>query len=779
MEMQAKFNRRIDDIQRRLRECNFECNELKELFSQTVSQFQTQLEIRLAAPEPVEEAAVEEVIEPVVSVDAPVETPVEEVVESPAPVVASPPPLPVQTPVVAAAAPSADRPQNPKTKTPPSKTTTTPRPKRNMEKFIGENLLNKIGIGILVIGVGIFVKYAIDQDWIGSIGRVLIGFLTGGLLLGIAHRLRNSYKSFSSVLVGGGIATLYFTVAIAFQTYDLLTQPVAFALMCGITAFGVLMSTAYNRLEIAIIALVGGFATPFMVARGEGNYVALFSYLLVLNIGALALSWFRDWKAVRVLAYAFTTLLFGSWMAFEYIEHHSIPMGGIGFATAFFVVFFLSNIAFAVRKQQSLKSFDFLLLLSNSALYYGAVMGILYQVDAGRYMGLFTALVGVFHFLFVIPAKKYVAFDKRLVSTLVGLVLTFVTASVVIQLEGRHAATFWALEAVVLLLLARRTKLKVMESGSLVVSLLAVLALGRNWMMAYADHSMHVQFWNGMLLTTVVSGAAMIALYFLHKRKGSNLDKLYRTLGLGILFIGVGLQLNKSLQFAYDDRVVAIGLVSYIVYFMVALSVWARVSKEKEFGTFVFVLSKLTFAVFVATQVLFFASLRHAYGLGYDSGSAFPLHLLMVPGLFALLALNFAHGRRFFGKDDDSMSKLLTWVTTGLFILLCSIELDNLLVMSGVELKFSRKIGYPILWGAIGFGLVALGLKLRQVHIRIAGLSLFLLIILKLFAYDVWTMPTGGKIAAFISLGVLLLIASFMYQRLKRLLVNEEQAPAA
>ncbi|HEX6225006.1 MAG TPA: DUF2339 domain-containing protein, partial [Chryseolinea sp.] len=91
----------------------------------------------------------------------------------------------------------------------------------DLEKFIGENLANKIGIGVLVLGIGFFVKYAIDQEWINEIGRVFIGILCGALLLGIAHKMRKSFAAFSSVLVGGGLAVLYLTIAIAFHDYHI------------------------------------------------------------------------------------------------------------------------------------------------------------------------------------------------------------------------------------------------------------------------------------------------------------------------------------------------------------------------------------------------------------------------------------------------------------------------------------------------------------------------------------------------------------------------------
>ena len=54
-----------------------------------------------------------------------------------------------------------------------------PRQKKqvNYEKFIGENLFGKIGILIFVIGVGFFVKYAIDKNWINETFRTVLGFL--------------------------------------------------------------------------------------------------------------------------------------------------------------------------------------------------------------------------------------------------------------------------------------------------------------------------------------------------------------------------------------------------------------------------------------------------------------------------------------------------------------------------------------------------------------------------------------------------------------------------
>src|SRR5690606_2972237 len=130
----------------------------------------------------------------------------------------------------------------------------------DLEKFIGENLINKIGILILVLGISFFVKYAIDKNWINEYARVGIGILCGSLVMAIAHKLKRNYAAVSSVMVAGAISIFYFTIAIAFHEYHLFNQTVAFIIMVVITAFSVLISVAYNRQELAVLSLIGGFA---------------------------------------------------------------------------------------------------------------------------------------------------------------------------------------------------------------------------------------------------------------------------------------------------------------------------------------------------------------------------------------------------------------------------------------------------------------------------------------------------------------------------------------
>lgn len=801
MELQVKLTRKIDDIQKKLRECNYECNQLKVFVEDSLPEL-----LRPPVAIPQEKTKDRPKLK---TADAPITPPevrtvVPSVAETPdtpeepkTPAHPEPPqPIPLTSePSLGIAGFSNARPveriaetrarketpktpaQKPKAKVPVSERMVDT-PPRNLEEFIGGNLLNKIGIGILIIGIGIFVKYAIDQNWINATGRVLIGLLSGGILLGLAHRLRKQYKAFSSVLLGGGISVLYFSVAIAFHTFGLLGQTPAFALMVLITGAAVFFSIAYDRREIGILALLGGFATPFMVNSGSGNYISLFTYILVLNVGFMVLSWFRDWKAIRILSYAFTILLVGGWLGMNLYQSELSVLGGtLIFSTIFFVVFFAMNLAFNVKAGKPLGALEYILILSNTMFYYISAMVILHYVDAGRYMGLFTALMGVFHLAFIYPVRRLLKTEVNLSLLLIGVVLTFLTLAIPIQLKGSFITLFWAAEAVILLALARRSGLKMLVQASQVVSFLAILALGWHWRFEYFEAwgSGRTPFFNGTFLTSLLVGASMVGLYFIYRKGkdsipgGLDMSKLYQFLALPVLYLAGLMELIDQSIYLGNDGWVAIAMISYTTVFLCAMQYWAIRDRRQEFGNLVAVLSVIAFVSFVVAHYMPLQEMRSNYLLGMSSGSGYAGHLLMLPGLFGLLALNLRHASLHTNLRSDT-GKILVWAAAIAFLVLSSLELDNLMLMAGFKLKTAHKVGYPILWGLSAFSMILMGMRWKFVSLRIGGLALFCLILIKLFGYDIREVPTGGKIAAFISLGVLLLVISFMYQRLKKLL---------
>ena len=148
-----------------------------------------------------------------------------------------------------------------------SKINILPKVNKNLEKFIGENLISKIGILITILGVAIGTKYSIDHHLISPLTRIILGYIAGLILLGFGVKLKKKYENYSAVLVSGAMAVMYFITYFAYGFYDLIPQFIAFGLMVLFTVVTVIAALKYNKQVIAHIGLVGAYAVPFLLSR--------------------------------------------------------------------------------------------------------------------------------------------------------------------------------------------------------------------------------------------------------------------------------------------------------------------------------------------------------------------------------------------------------------------------------------------------------------------------------------------------------------------------------
>ncbi|MDQ2863505.1 MAG: DUF2339 domain-containing protein, partial [Bacteroidota bacterium] len=429
----------------------------------------------------------------------------------------------------------------------------------DLEKFIGENLVSKIGIAILVLAIGFFVKFAIDNNWIGPVGRVGIGILCGVILVFLAHRLRNNYKGFSSVLAGGGLAVFYFTITLAYHQFNLFSQATAFIIMIVITMFAVVLSVLYNRQELAIIALVGGFAAPFLVSNGSGNYKVLFTYLIILNTGLLVIAYNKAWRLMNLLAFIFTVILFGGWIiTLPYDSAASIYSNGFLFATIFYLLFFFINIANNIKENKKFIAADFSILLANTGLYFAAGLYCLTVMKKPEYRGLFTILIGLFNLI-----ASYFLFRKRKVDTnilylFIGITLTFISLTAPIQLHGNNITLFWASEAVLVYWLFQKSKIKIIQYASVIIWFAMLISLLIDWKNVYDDNIAVAIILNKGFITGLYTAIATYILFILKNKTTGSVDKIFieliskkvfRITAIVLLFLTGALEVNY--QFGY------------------------------------------------------------------------------------------------------------------------------------------------------------------------------------------------------------------------------------
>lgn len=690
----------------------------------------------------------------------------------------------------------------------------------DLEKFIGENLINKIGIAILVAGIGYFVKFAIDQQWINEIGRVLIGILAGGLLLGIAHRLRTTVTAFSSVLVAGGLSVLYFTIAIAFSDYKIFSQTVAFVLMVVITGFSVLLAIAYNRSTLAVMSLVGGFATPFMVSTGQGNYIVLFSYLLVLDCGMLVLAYFKKWTIVHIVAYGFTVLLFGAWLSSEVVAVKNAPyIGAFVFATLFYTVFMGMNLIYNLKSGSKFLAIEISLLLSNTAFYFTAGMIILTNVAQGAFQGLFTAGLAVLNFGIALLLYRRDTIDRTLIFLLIGLVITFASLTVPVQLNGNFITMFWALEAVLLLWLAQRSRLALLATGAVFVMGLMLVSLLMDWTQLYFDTSFPASpslaiLFNKAFITTLIAIISLASThrllrnqaipfqFWIGRLQAATYQRIIGYLLVLVAYFGCLFELDYQASFAYGlgpNRTIFLG--AYHLFLGVIILFAARRYPLRSWLLQATIISLLILLFYVLMFAPAVPELLRTYFQGNEfSKIGFPVHYLSLLFLIGMLIL-LPTAKALLEPLPPLANKLWPWFLGFVLMYAASSELFTHVAyfsFSGGDLptlpaqklavanrydtlmEQTNKVGLPILWGICAFAFMYVGLSRRNRQFRIMSLCLFALTLVKLFFYDLQGISEGGRIAAFISLGALLLIISFMYQRIKRLiLLNDETPPIA
>ena len=681
--------------------------------------------------------------------------------------------------------------------TKPAKQPVKPKVALDIEKFIGENLISKIGIIILVLGIGYFVKYAIDQNWINEYGRVAIGMLTGGGLIALAYRMRKEYKTFSSLLTGGGFAVFYLTITIAFHEYHLFSQTAAFIILIIITIFSVILSLAYDKKELAIFSQLGGYAAPFMVSTGEGNYIVLFSYLLILNAGLISLAYYKRWHILNLIAFVFTLILFSSWLANTFIFKTDPPyLGALVFATLFYLVFFLVNILNNLKEHQPFKAIEISMILSNNLFYFLAGMVILNHFHEGAYKGLFTVLTGLYNFAWVFTLYKNRQIDKNLVYLLIGLVMSYVSLAIPIQLNGHSITLFWTAELVVLLWLSSVSGIRLLKIGHLIIAVLVLISLCMDWITVYSQTT---EFLPVMLNRVFITGLVVIAgfgfSHFLLKNETepyfvtsvisvkiykSVLSVLLFTTVYLVLFLELQYQMNRYLYgFAFRQTVYGVFNFAYLYSVLWLVKKWDYKYVLK--GLFYASVAMLfIYIIFYNTMTI---QVRNAYFFMNSVTLAnFCFHYLVYPFLIAIMILLYSVRNHLF-SENGFVLKGFPWFMAFFCVVIASSELDNLVLLVSAPsnestfhlLKMNHRVGYPILWGVIAFIAMLWGLRSKQKIFRIISLSLFSLILLKLFLIDVWNMNEGGRIASFIFLGIILLVVSFLYQKLKKFVLEGEK----
>ena len=657
------------------------------------------------------------------------------------------------------------------------------------------------------------MKYANDAGLISPLTWIVFGYLAGAGILAIALKLKKKYEGFSAVILSGGMATLYFTTFFAYSRYGLIPQVVAFTVMIIFTAFTVFAATVYDRQVIGIFGLGGAYAVPFLLGSGSGRVEILFSYMTIINIGILALSIRKYWNMLNYVAFSLSWIIFCIWFFLQYnsAQHQTIA---IVFSAVFFIIFYLNFMAYKTIHKEKFHAKDVVLLLINSFGYFGIGYAIFNRINEGMYLGLFTLVNAVIHLFFSYIVFRNKQLDRKLFYLLMGLVICFVTIAIPIQLNGNWVTLFWTAEIFILFWVGRIKNVRFYEWLAFTMILPGVFSLLQDWKNVYFKIITLHPFFNITFLTSLMMICSLAGVILLNKKRpllseGSSGFSLSRIANYPIpivLFLITyftfyfeisnfwlqkyqfsAVELNK--YSLYDEDLLKFGrlwLLNYTALFMAAFS-FHSIKKWKHPAIIwsALCLSTLAVIVILCIGLSDLSTLRSHYLSGYKSEYFYQgkWYIYFRYICFAFLSVLFY--LMYLLSKMDMLKKTgilkISPSAMSLFILIVlSSELTNLMILSHSKdaLRYeiiSHKVGYTVLWGIYSLCMIAFGIWKKKKWVRIPAIVLFGITLFKLLIYDISGLATGNKVIAFVALGVLLLVVSFLYQKFKNIILSNDE----
>lgn len=616
----------------------------------------------------------------------------------------------------------------------------------NYEKIIGANIFSKIGILVLVLGIGYFIKYAIDNEWVNETMRSVLSYLLGVSLLVVAQKLRKKYRAFSSLLAGGTFAIFYLTTALSYHYYDLFSKDAAFAIVIGTTISMIVLSMLYDRKELSIISVIGGFIAPFIFGDKSGSIVVLLSYITLLNVAMLFISMRKRWSELSLLCFVFTYSI----VIPLFSEHSSIMI--IVFTTLFYLIFLIS-----ILRLQTLHLSRIIKLLYgvsfglNNIIYFGIVGYVISDFNLSlRIHGLIPIFIAIVNVTALYITKKHTtksSFDS-IKLLMLGVIIISLTMAVPAQLDGELTNIIWALEILALLFLYIKTRIRLYNIAAFGIYILTVGRLLIN----IINEEVTLGF---IISIAIIGGAFFIAANALRRYKDIfNIKPVkYNLFNPIFIFSGVityVIMIVLARELVDNDQFI---LVIGVVYLASLIHILP----------YRFSIKSHTNAYLVAAMGFFIMNLIYIYNLDLY---VYLIQFVCVTASLVKIAMPFIK------NGDYKIKKNKNKVIAFNIIIYLTCFLMTILWLNTQAMNMSWLIS--IISVIIAFVQILVGMKVHFKLLRIIGMCCFGVILVKLVLIDLWSLSSSGKITTLILLGVILLIISFIYQKIQNVLFRDE-----
>ena len=660
------------------------------------------------------------------------------------------------------------------------------------EFAVASQWLLRIGIVILVVGIGFFLKYTIDKGILGPTARVVLTSITGfGMLIAGTQLLGRRYHILGQGLMGGGFAALYFAVFAAHQFFGMIEATPAFILMACITALAGGVAVRFNSMLVAVLGIIGGYGTPIVLETQVVAFPALLGYMLVLGCGILAIAAYKNWPLLNYLSFiANYALLMLSLRAYDVSHFTEVYPFIVGFFALFSTMAFLNR----QLRNHNTNLLDILSLLLNTAIFFGLSYRLIDQAYGRTWIAAATLGLTIYfaiHF-FAMLQRKFI--DRNLLVVFLGLSSCFLATTMPLVLSREWITASWSLQALMLLWMASQMRSGIVRSISyvlfaLVLGRFALLDLQRTFFGSgwAATANLPMQTYLQLLLSRVVAFGVPIASLAIAYRWVTTLPSsssedgsqditppleqrllfgirdhwimnwlLTGALATGIVYLHI--EVSKSVGYAYPAATNSMLTILWLGFCGILAFLWLQRKSDV-----------LLFFTVLATSIVLGKILFFDVALGweltdqylYAGQYSFRDALMRLIDFSALIGFAVMMVALLANRDVHKMARpfFISTCLASLFIY-TTLEVNSYLFHFYPGFRYG---GISILWALFGLSFLVRGIARDQRIIRYIGLALFAIVSVKVFFVDLRNLDPIYRIIAFVILGLMLLAGSFLY----------------
>ena len=620
------------------------------------------------------------------------------------------------------------------------------------EKNVGL-YLSRIGMVGLILGFAFLLKYSFDNNLIGPMARIAMGYVSAIVIFFIGEYYRKKYPDWSRAFTGGSLVLLYFSTFAAQYFYDFFSLPITVLLFTIITAFGVIIAMLYDSPIIFLFAIVGGYLTPLLISSTPSEEGLLkLAYIAVLNIGILVATSIKKWRAFDLLSFLITII-------FLALLKDEVSMRIAGIMTViYYLIFFVSSYLLSIESESQQKKDNF--------LYIAKEMVVLYIVGHAAFLYLF--IISIF--------EK----DYKLETAIVGLVISavyliYTFASRHFQARKSHIYISTLSVSVACSIVALgflNTATNDLKTGivSLVVGLVyfasALLLKGQKDV-----DKLSKNLYMAMIVVSMAFSASAVA--FIREATSDNVSGML-SVAIGLLYFATALIYRKekeNSQLYHFSIVAAVGFASTSIGLIFEANwstiLWSILSVGIVFAS---IEDRITRAVGVIVLHLAGISALSNYAASVSEVTAGESIIFLNPDFFsAIIPIVCAAICGYIyknlvkdGKEDEneSLSVYLYTITNFFFTLIMIAELWYM-----IEIEQIRNVSITIFLALYAIIAIAVGIIRKSKYSRVVGLVLFSVAIAKIILFDLAELELIFRVLAFISVGIILILASFLYQK--------------